>query len=276
MSKKKLLIALIHNSEQEMPSRRVADELLASISGTSLVEVSKQANFSRKASFSELFKHLKMQLRIEDSWRQYRGKQSSASRLKAGVNFIRKLILLTLSSNIRAREWRIREIERAVSLKHQTAWRKFQESDAEILLVFESDASWIDNESDGISGLLDLFMTTSPAYLNLAGGLNLETLGIELLTNAVELSPIENIKTFSKPVTNTSCAYAVNQSLAGSFLSHIETFPKQKSLGIDWLINAVFLDLTQQQIDVPCIHSFPPILHHGSMTGISNSWHPGR
>ena len=276
MTEKKLLLALIHNSEEEMPSRRVSDELMSRIAGSNLLEIFEQANFSRRANFSKLFQHLKMQLQIEDSWRLYRGKQSSVSRLKAGINFVRKLLLLLLLSSVRSREWRIRQIECAVSLKHQNAWKRFQESDANILLVLESDAAWIENESEEISGLLDLLLIPSPTYLNLAGGLNLEKLGIELLTKANEEAPRHNTKTFSKPVTNTSCAYAINRSLADAFLSHIESLPKQESLGIDWLINAVFLEMTRRRLDVTCIHSFPPILHHGSMVGISSSWHPGR
>jgi GR25 family glycosyltransferase involved in LPS biosynthesis len=276
MSEKKLLIALIHNNEQEMPSRRVSDELKSRIVGTNFLEVFEQANFSPQADFPKLLHHLKTQLRIEDSWRQYRGKQSYVSRLKAGVNFIRKLLLLSSLSNVRKREWHIREIECAVSLKHQTAWQQFQESDSDALLVLESDAAWIEDASEEIAELLDLLPGSGPTYLNLAGGLELEQLGIELLTKTMEVAPRPNTKAFSKPVTNTSCAYAINQDLADSFLSYIKSFPEQESLGIDWLINAVFLELARQRQEVTCVHSYPPILHHGSMTGISSSWHPGR
>ena len=272
----KLLIVLIHNNENENPSREVAENLMHGINGTDLVEVSEQADFSQKIFLSQLFRHLLMQVRIEDLWRTYRGKQSVISRLKAGINFFYRILLLLVRPKIRRREWRIREIEIILSLKHLTSWQIFQQSDASQLLVLENDAAWIEDESKEIPQLLELLTGTSPTYLNLAGGLNLKELGIELLIETLDESPRKNSLTFSKPITNTSCAYAVNRPLVNSFLSHIENFPEQKSLGVDWLINGVFLKMTDNSIDVTCVHSWPPILHHGSMTGISNSWHPGR
>lgn len=217
-----------------------------------------------------------MQMLIEDRWRKYRGKQSFLSRTKAGINCLRKILLLILVKNYRKREWRIREIERAVSLKHQDAWKQFQQSDAKSLLVLESDAAWIEMMSDGVPDLLEVLTDTSPVYLNLAGGLKLAELGVDLLLEKNENASGIARKNFSKPITNTSCAYAVNRTLVNFFLSYTEKFPDQKSLGIDWLINGVFMDMARQDLNVNCVHSYPPILSHGSMTGISSSWHPGR
>lgn len=272
----KLLIVLIHNNEDENPSREVAENLMREIAGIDLVQISEQADFSQNVLLRQLFRHLLMQVRIEDLWRTYRGKQSFISRLKAGINFFYRIFLLLVRPNIRRREWRIREIEIILSQKHLTSWQKFQQSDANQLLVLENDAAWIKGESEEIPRLLEILAGNSPSYLNLAGGLNLAELGIELLTETLKEPPLDNTKTFLKPITNTSCAYAINRPLVNAFLSHIENFPEQKLLGIDWLINGVFLKMSENRIGVTCVHSQPPILLHGSMTGISNSWHPGR
>jgi len=272
----KLLIVLIHNNEDENPSREVAENLMHGIAGVDLIQVCEQAEFSQKIYLSQLFRHLLTQLRIEDLWRTYRGRQSFNSRIKAGINFLYRIFLLLVRPNIRRREWRIREIEIALTIKHLTSWQKFQQSDANQLLVLENDAAWINGESEEIPQLLELLMGASPTYLNLAGGLNLTELGIELLTETFKENPLNDTKTFFKPITNTNCAYAINRPLVDAFISHIENFPEHKSLGADWLINRIFLKMTENRIGVTCVHSWPPILLHGSMTGISNSWHPGR
>jgi hypothetical protein len=276
MKPDELLIVLIHNCENVIPSRNVADRLRSKLNGAGLLEVFIQEEFSEETLFHRLVRHLFLQFRLEDLWREYLGKQSRISRIKAEINIVRKIAMLSVVASYRKREWRIREIECAVSRKHQLAWGHFQQSDAKLLLVLESDAAWIDGVSEKIPELLQLLETDSPAYLNLAGGLRFDELGVQLLMEAPDGADYEKIKTFAKPVTNTSCAYAVNRSLANAFMSHTRDFPAHKTLGIDWLINGVFLELTRRGQVVTCTHSWPPILLHGSMAGISESWHPGR
>lgn len=276
MNKDPLLIALVHNHEISMPSRLIAEKLSSKTDLKELIEVSDQDNFSSKSSLSLLLKHLETQVLLENSWRKYRDKQSWLSQSKATLNFLRLASLLIVVPKFRRKAWKIRQIEMAVSVKHQEAWRILQKGEATSFLILESDAVWIEDRTKELVNLLGLLTDTHPTYINLAGGLDLSELGVEKLIKDDDSELLTNRRFFKKPITNTSCAYAINRSLCDLFLTHIENHPQQKSLGIDWLINAIFLELTNEAVEVICVHAIPPVLHHGSMTGISSSWHPDR
>lgn len=276
MSRDPLLIALVHNHEISMPSRLIAKELSSKIDVPEVIEVSDQDNFSSKSNLFLLLKHLKTQVLLENAWRKYRDSQSWLSQTKATLNFFRLAALLIVVPKFRRKAWKIRQIEMAVSVKHQEAWRILQKGQATSFLILESDAVWIEDRSLELMNLLGILTDMRPTYINLAGGLDVSELGVEKLIKEDGGELQSDRRFFKKPITNTSCAYAINRSLCDLFLTHIESHPQQKSLGIDWLINAVFLELTNEAVEVICVHAIPPVLHHGSMTGISSSWHPDR
>ena len=46
--------------------------------------------------------------------------------------------------------------------------------------------------------------------------------------------------------------------------------------GIDRLLNAVFLEVLAEGTSLICLHADPPALIHGSLAGVTRSWHPDR
>ncbi len=111
-----------------------------------------------------------------------------------------------------------------------------------------------------------------PTYVNLAGGLNVKDLKIKHLMH----SAIPGFVLFSSPVTNTSCAYAMNREAVRRILSFLADSPRNAELGIDWLFNAFFLQAVAEGASVTCLHADPPALIHGSLAGVTRSWHPDR
>lgn len=276
MTETELLIIIIHNNEEKVSARIVAENLCQRLPNTSVREVFEQNELCTNVSFSKLRNHLKIQSILEERWREYRGLQSLRKRLLARGNSYYKWCCLLVDKKKRQKEWNIRQIEHAVSLKHQTAWKLYSASNAKSLLVLESDAVWIENKSDIVTIFLDHTHGSTPAYVNLAGGLDFEILGIDSLRLNVENATLDNALFFSRPVTSTSCAYAINQPMARQLLDHLEFHPDLESLGIDWLINSTFIEVVSKGTEAICLHASPPFLLHGSISGNIKSWHPDR
>jgi hypothetical protein len=271
-----LLIVVIHNNEEYVPARLVAENLRRMLPDTAVVDVHQQDALSTNTNMTKLKGHLITQSKLEERWREYRGLQSLRKRLLAKGNLCYKLCFLRAANKKRQKEWKIRQIERAVSLKHQIAWKLYSESKAKRLLVLESDAVWIDIKSDLVANYIDYTLRSTPAYVNLAGGLDFELLGVDSLRLNDDHISLDNAVFFSRPVTNTSCAYAINQPMAKQLLDHLEVHPDLESLGIDWLINSTFIETVTKGIEVICLHASPPVLLHGSISGNFKSWHPDR
>ena len=108
--------------------------------------------------------------------------------------------------------------------------------------------------------------------MNLAGGLDRKNISIDHLA----ATHSDGLTLFTRPVSNTSCAYAANRSVVLELLSFLSTNPEAGTLGIDWLFNALFIRQTSEGKNTRCFHSQPPALRHGSLTGVTQSWHPDR
>jgi hypothetical protein len=276
MTQTDLLIVIIHNNEEQVSAWKVADNLSKTKPNTAVLDVHQQEALSTHVDFSKLRNHLKVQSILEERWREYRGLQSIRKSMLARGNYCYKLCCLLIAKKKRQKEWKIRQIEHAVSLKHQTAWKLYSASKAKSLLVLESDAVWIEHKSDLVTNYFEHINGSLPAYVNLAGGLDVELLGIDSLRLNVRNVSSDNAVFFSRPVTNTSCAYLVNQPMAKQLLDHLEYHPDFESLGIDWLINSTFIETVSKGAEVICLHAIPPVLLHGSISGNIKSWHPDR
>jgi len=276
MTNVNVLVVIIHNNEEQIPAKLVVENLVRGMPDVSVLEVHEQGSLSTDINWSILKDHMKNQFRLEDEWREYRGAQSLKRRLLAGGNLIYKLSFLLTSRKKRREEWKIKQIEHAVTLKHQNAWKQFSASTATTLLVLETDAIWIKDESEALTKFLSAIDVSKPTYISLAGGLDIELLGIDsLIINRPNLSP-DNSLLFSRPVTNTNCAYAMNQPMVKLLLKHLESHPGTESLGIGWFINSAFIETVSKGTEVICLHAWPPVLLHGSMNGVTKSWHPNR
>ena len=264
-----LRIAAIHNGELETaPAYRVIQGLLE-LSPTT-VEFTEQRPLTTTPNTHELRAWRRRQGDLEASWATYLDRPKSSLTAAAGRwGFDARI---TLSGDARRMSWQVRQVEKAVTRKHAQAWRDFASSSDTELLILESDAGVTDSTVAVLKTLLE-DPSGLPCYVNLAGGLDPKALGIDLLS-AQSRQDNAPLTTYSKPVTNTSCAYLINQPMAHLVLEYLEREPLDEQLGIDWLWNAVFL--ANQEVPIECLHAQPPAIIHGSTQGLTKSWHPQR
>lgn len=162
-------------------------------------------------------------------------------------------------------------IELAVTDKHIRAWDRFLDSDADLLICFEDDAIFKESSAAGLSDVLAAIAHLKPQellYVDLAGGMPVSALRIAALEDRKEGS----FTYYKKPVTNTACAYLLNRSTAGLFRSILSKSPNLRLFGIDWLMNALFIELEKQGMKTLCFHADPTVFNHGSTTGECTAW----
>ena len=267
------MLAAVHNGELDRsPAQKVVQQLLAANLTREVIEVVDQQELLGTVDTDELLSWRHTQRHLEGQWRRHLKRDNSLRNVAAAFNERLYRLRLRLDSQFRTAQWRTRQIERFVTTKHIRAWRKLMESHHSSLLVIESDAT-LTSESGGrlVKALVEV-TSDQPTYVNLAGGLSSSDISISHLA----VSDVDGMTLFSRPVTNTSCAYVLNRSLAAGILSFMEEFPETATLGIDWLFNAFFVNQVFEGNEVRCLHSEPPAFLHGSLTGVTRSWHPDR
>ena len=275
MAQATLLVAAIHNGEL---AQAPASQLMEQVNDltTQVLEVCDQQPFEQKPLNSELRQWRKRQSELETDWAAYRGRPSSSVTSAMGRTLFS--FRTEFSGSFRRDAWHVRQVERAVTGKHIVAWRRFRDSDLGELLVLESDAVATDRSREMISELLNR-PADQPRYVNLAGGLEPQAIGITHLRihQAKETNDPNDIVRYRKPVTNTSCAYLVNRTFTELALEHLDREPEDAELGIDWLFNAIFMGQEARNGPmIECLHAEPPAIVHGSTQGLTRSWHPGR
>lgn len=268
-----VMLAAVHNGElRNSPAWTVARELESEGTVQEVIEVFAQPKVTDISDVEALVRWRREQRQLEARWRKYLGQASLVRNglARAGEQIF--ALRLLIDRGFRAKQWRARQIEEFVTAKHIESWLRFLESRHDFLIVVESDAIVPDIGLDGVRNALVELPTRPGAYLNLAGGLDHSNLGIEKLI--VERLP--GFVSFEPPVTNTSCAYALNRELAAGLCAFLEAEPEARALGIDWLLNAFFLSQAAAQPSIVCFHCEPPALLHGSIEGLTQSWHPDR
>ena len=268
-----VMLAAVHYGElPQSPAQHVVQELAASEVVHEFIEVTHQPDLVTTPNVPELLAWRHDQKLLEYQWRDYLDKPSALRDLAANVNEHLYRIRLRVDPNFRYSQWRIRQIEKYVTAKHIQAWRQFVDSSCSVLVVIESDATLTPDSVKGVTDALAELSAAESTYVNLAGGLWREDISIEHLA----ASQVDGMTEFTRPVTNTSCAYAVNRAVVLELLSFLSTDPESGSFGIDWLINSFLMNQTSAGNNIRCFHSQPPALLHGSLTGITQSWHPDR
>lgn len=275
-----VLVAVIHHGEfAGAPVAEVVRHLTDSRPTWEVREFDEQAPLAHEPKGTELIAWARTQWDLEREWRIHRGVQSWWRQVVAelGLQFWR--LRIKTSARFREHAWHIREVETRVTAKHIAAWRALLDTPSCSVLVLESDAAWIAERSLELLSAIERLPEGPPAYLNLAGGLSEFHIRISKVDASRDSSgqhPDITFVDFTVPVTNTSCAYAVNRPLAERLLTFVHEHPGAESLGVDWLVNAAFIHLRKQNISLTCVHGDPPLLLHGSLTGITRSWHPDR
>lgn len=149
--------------------------------------------------------------------------------------------------------------QRAVTRKHAHVWLSFVNSDADRLIVVEDDFVF-----DGDSSLRRLVVLLEAKgddfdFIDLAGGIPPEKLGI--VGNEADDIEVEFV------LTNTTCAYTLNQRLAGALVAMISNDLKKVNLGTDFLPLALNETGFRGRSLLPSELPFS----HGSLTGVVRS-----
>ncbi len=268
-----VMLAAVHNGELEQsPAQEVLNLLLSAGLTQEVFEVVDQPELLGTVDTNELVSWRHAQRHLERQWRKHLKRDNPLRNVAAALNEGTYRLRLRLDSQFRTGQWRTRQIERFVTAKHIRAWRKFIKSPHSTLVVIESDATLTPESRGRVKSVLLEVTSDQPTYVNLAGGLSRSDIAI----GSLAAGDVNCMTVFSRPVTNTSCSYVLNRSLVVGILSFLDELPEAATLGIDWLFNAFFVNQTVKGNEVRCLHSQPPALLHGSLTGVTRSWHPDR
>ena len=267
------MLAAVHYGElAQAPAQQVVDQLVGSEVVQEVFEVSDQPDLVTTPNIPELLAWRHDQKRLEHKWRDHLNRANALQDFAANPNEYIYRIRIRLDRNFRESQWRARQIERFVTAKHIQAWRQFASSPYSGLVVIESDATLTPDSVNRVTVVVAQLSVDELIYVNLAGGLDRRDISIEHLA----ATQMNGMTSFTRPVTNTSCAYAVNRSAVRELLTFLSTNPKAGTLGIDWLFNSFFMSWTSAGNTIRCLHCQPPALMHGSLVGITDSWHPDR
>jgi hypothetical protein len=274
----KLCLVRIHNNEPIQPSRDSADLIAGLCLDQRIIfdqfEVFKQPEFlslrDYKAPRSSLFKRRNFHRKVELSWAGYLGdKNLFISWFLSLAGQTRYAIKLFACKSFLIDEILKMQIERFLTLKHVTAIEVAIESDAEAIIILESDATLNQNSTEGLLVVIETLVSgmNKSMYINVAGGLKKEIIGIDRLV--IPKQETEKLLELRLPVTNTNCAYGFTKHFGLDFISHVNSNKANLELGADWLINHFLMN---SDLGVLCFHSDPPALDHGSFIGSTQSW----
>jgi hypothetical protein len=271
-----VLIALIHNNDVQRNAyiRPQLEKMAVALGGACRAETMEFSFQPRIKSHSigMAFMRDAMYRRLHREWHHYR--------LLKPVPLVRDIAGFLKGSFIKwiverdstGASWqRNSAIEVTVTEKHIRAWGRFLDSGADFLICFEDDAVFREDSVPRIESLLRLVgqgNLDARIYVDLAGGCKLEQLRIDNL----ESSHDAGFKFYSKPVTNTACAYFMSRELVIAFHSVLTRKPWLRLIGIDWMMNSLFIKIEHDGIECVCMHATPTIIKHGTTTGEYVSW----
>jgi len=271
-----ILVALIHNNDVQRVTyiRPQLEKMVSALGGAitaEQIEVSFQPEI-KPHSICMAFVRDVMYRRLDREWHRYR-LLKPLSLARDIVGFLKgSFIKYILERKSTAASWkRNGSIEVMVTEKHIRAWGGFLDCDADYLICFEDDTVFKDNSIQRIMDLLrQLAQENADAriYVDLAGGCNLDELRIDNL----EQSQGGLFRHYSKPVTNTACAYLMIRQLVVAFYSNLTRRPWLRLIGIDWMMNSVFVAMANDGMECVCMHAAPTIFKHGTTTGEYVSW----
>lgn len=254
-----ITIGLIHNHDPKrndlvVPHLQALLDKLREHVEASFIAVGWEAQVNEMIP-SAFQKKWQLMSRTEEQWESYRGFPPQSRNLRCEPD---------------GKQLRTASIEVLVADKHVRVWDAFIESASDYLVCFEDDVTF---ESDSISNFCNIVLKNlvseendSLLYVDLAGGLDIRTLGLGQVFDRQSMNRIF----FKKIVTNTSCGYLMNRALVLAIRSVLSYNPEYRFLPSDWLLNRLFIDLSPA-LTTRCYHYYPSIFIHGSQRNLTKS-----
>ena len=167
-------------------------------------------------------------------------------------------------------------IEWAITKKHLQIVRRFQELDFKYLLVLESDAIFRPELAGELNAILEKALCETEAvcensliWMRVGSGFNMQEIGGLPFKTKIKST---NLHFFSKPFTNTSCAYLMSFELAKKILLNFDSGKtRQRYEPIDFFYNRALMEIQDLNQICSCDFESPPIIH-GSLMGVTKSW----
>jgi hypothetical protein len=265
----KVILALIHNNNEDRnqviwPLLINLKEFLAKKGSDShFLDVSYQPHLTPHSGVLAFMRDFLYHF-VDRDWLRYREVRSLFP-LRHLSGFFVKILAKGRYSNGSA--WRRSSaVETALSDKHIRAWSAFLDTDADFLFCFEDDAVFKEDSNQRIALLLESLYSEyfdRPIYVDLAGGCALDELQIQ----ALQTQRDSLFRHYSRPVTNTTCAYLMSRPLVEKFHETLVKRPWLRLLGADWMLNALMIRLQKDGVSCDCMHADPSIFIHGSVSG---------
>lgn len=268
-------LGLIHNNNESRNTyiRPSLEKLLEECPRifTTKIEVSFQPEIKPHGTFMAFLRDV-MYTKLFFEWHKYRLLNPTLLPLYV-LGFCKNFVIKYLiNCNGTGTKWKKSSaIEVTVTDKHIRAWASFLETEGEFLICFEDDAVFMEDSVQRIINLIDMLSSKNkkrPIYIDLAGGCTLDELKIDNL----EVNRDNNFRYYTKPVTNTACVYLMNRSLVVHFYDILARKPWLRLIGVDWMMNKLFMIMTGMGLECICIHASPTIFRHGSTTGEYAPW----
>lgn len=259
-----MLIALIHNNEPDrLPRLRQSFLDIAGQVGGDVIEVVEQPEFEVLDYFSAV-KRLAIYGVVHQRWAAFQQGRPGFDRLTPREWW--RIVRHGLNAFKAASDKNLRRqlaIEPILGAKHITAWKQFVKTNETHLLVAESDVIGLPHSADRLLAIASRLPTDGrPIYIDLAGGLPHEVIGVDKITEDRK----EGVLVLNRPATNTTCSYLISRSLADSFLRIVEKRPYFRDVASDWLVNCLMMGAAGEG-QIECRHAHPTVFDHGSMTG---------
>lgn len=268
----RIRVFLIHHDVSERveavrPTVDVVVDALRPFGKVEATEVRRQPPFAPPATRVVAARYVR-QWRLERRWAAYLG-VGRRWFLSTGLLALRLIQLITSSSHGAAAKRRA-FIELALTSKHELIWKLAAEDGIDLMLVLEDDARALAESIERIRTVVKLAAEEgclSDVYVDLAGGVSRRAIRLDRFTETYT----DGIVTVRRPGTTTACAYLAGSSVINLLADMAVLDPSASRLPADWLINQAFMSNRQQVPSLTCWHADPPLIAHGSTTGIVKS-----
>lgn len=269
----KITLTLIHNNDKKRISniQPYIEKLLNLLSDkhkTNYYEVSFQPEIKPINLLSSIKRDL-LYWKLGRSWEKYR-KIKNKNIFSSIRILIFKLFKIYLNKKNRLNHLRSGNIEMIVTNKHIQAFQIALQEETDYLIIFEDDAVFKEDSIKKIYNLVNKLGGGKKelTYIDLAGGCKLDDLKI----NKLESKKDKYFRYYDKPVTNTACSYIISHNLLKHFNQLLISKPMLRYIGIDWMMNKLFIEIDKEKKYIDCRHSDPTFLNHGSVTGDFKAW----